>query len=232
MISGKTISKGLLLLVTQLFFNHFISAQTDELKPDAYDLKHLNKDSNLNISLFENQLFQNGIFFNPLNSFMNNDNPDFLFKERKQFRNFSFSQDLNTSFLPGMGVYEHFNNYFRFNINEKTKFKLGFGLVKQSTVFEPIDPNYQFSFYASAEQDIKDRLSLYLYSQYVTSPLNKPREFFDPFLYKNPLFIQTEMGTGLKANFNTINVDFQIITIYGTELNRINPMDSKIRINF
>lgn len=237
MIPNKTISYAIFLLIGQLFSGHFVFAQSEKLKPDGYTLNNLDKDSTLTVPVFQNQqiynpLFQNGIIFNPLNSFMNKTNSGFSFDEQKPFRNLSFSQNYNDSYLTGIGEYEQFNNYYRFNTNKKTKFSLGFGLVKQSTIFEPFNPNYQFSFRASAEHSITDRLSLYLFGQYVTASINKPKEFFDPFLFKNPLFIQTEMGAGLKAKFNTFKVDFQLINIYGPEFNRMSPVDSKIKFNF
>ena len=136
------------------------------------------------------------------------------------------------SLLPGLGSYSQYTNQFRWNAGKKITVDFGAGLVMQNTVFDPFIPNYQISFRAALEYSFNDWLSAYLYGQYITQPLNKPDDYFDPVMHNNPLFIQSEIGTGVKAGFKKTNVDFQINSIYDGKFKGMTPINSKIKIGF
>lgn len=95
--------------------------------------------------------------------------------------------------------------------------------------------NFQNSFHTSIEYAITSWLSAYLYGQYVSCPFNKPKDFFAPFLYQNPLFFQTETCGGLRATHKNIKADVGLKTIYDTQFNQTNPvnsMNTKVTIGF
>jgi hypothetical protein len=169
--------------------------------------------------------------FNPPFPAFGNYNPN-LFFQKNTPAGFSFSQNKFGSIMPGLGSITHYTNQLRWNAGKKTTLDLGAGLAIQNTVFDPFIPNYQFSFRAALEYSFNDWLSAYFYGQYVTKPINKPDDYFDPLIYKNPLFIQTEIGAGMKAGFKKSNIDFQINSTYDSKFGGMTPVNSKIKIGF
>jgi len=51
-------------------------------------------------------------------------------------------------------------------------------------------------------------------------------------MHNNPLFIQPEIGAGVKGGIKKTNVDFQINSIYDTNFGGMAPVNSKIKIGF
>lgn len=142
----------------------------------------------------------------------------------------SFSQIKSSSELTGLGYYEHFINNFSFE-KDKFTFELGFGLASQTTLLMTT-PVYQATFSASIEYSVTRWLDAYLFGQYVTKPLNRANDFFDLFLHNNPLFLQSEIGGGLKTNFKKVNADLKIYSIYQNKSKKFRPVNSVFSIEF
>lgn len=142
----------------------------------------------------------------------------------------SFNQIKSSSELTGLGYYEHFVNNFGFE-KDKFTFDLGFGLASQTTLLMTT-PVYQTTFSASVKYAVTRWLNAYLYGQYVTKPFNKSNDYFDPFLHNNPLFLQSEIGGGLKTNFKKVNADLKIYSIYQNSSKKFSPVNSVFSIEF
>ncbi len=142
----------------------------------------------------------------------------------------SFRQIKTELEYAGLGGYQYFNNRL---IIKKNKFalKIESGLANQNTLLMTA-PMYQLSFGTQIKYQLTDWLDAYLYGQYVTKPLNRPKGFFDPFLYSNPLFLQTEVGGGLRTNFKRVNADLKVFSIYREESQTFSPMNSVLKIEF
>ncbi len=145
---------------------------------------------------------------------------------------FSFSQTKFLTDLPDLGFVEHFENKLQWNPGNKTHIDYGAGLAIQNTFMNPYIPNYQLSLAASFKYSFNDWLTAYIYGQYLSRPLNKPDDYFDPFMYNNPTFLQNEVGAGFNARYKNTNIDLQIFSIYGAEYQDVKPVHSKIRIGF
>ncbi|MCA1760319.1 MAG: hypothetical protein LC658_11175 [Bacteroidales bacterium] len=222
------------IVIVHLLFCHLLFAQTEAqnitIDKEQYQLKKYN--------LFDNSLnYQPGFFIEP--TFFNspfpaieNYNPASFFQNNATTTKFSFSQNKIESIMPGLGLYSHYTNQFRWNVGKKTTLDFGAGLVMQNTIIDPFIPNYQISFRAVFEYTLNDWLSAYFFGQYITKPFNKPGDYFDPFMHNNPLFIQSEIGAGMKTGFKKTNIDFQINSIYDTKFGGMTPVNSKIRIEF
>jgi len=230
----QTIPIKAALVIVHLFFCHLIFAQTENQNiTKEQEPVRLKK-----YGLFDNSLnFQYGYFteqqyFNShFPAFENYNSASFFHKNTSNY-NFSISQNKFESIMPGLGSITHYTNQIRWNAGKKTTLDFGAGLAMQNTVFDPFIPNYQFSFRAALEYSFNDWLNGYFYGQYVTKPINKPDDYFDPFMHNNPLFIQSEIGAGVKAGFKRTNVDFQINSIYDAKSGGMTPVNSKIKIAF
>jgi hypothetical protein len=223
--------------VTAIFlhlFCHLLYAQSENqnntIKQEPVRLKKY--------GLFDNSLnFQYGYFseqqyFNsPFPAFENYNSASFFHKNTSNY-NFSISQNKFESIMPGLGSITHYTNQIRWNAGKKTTLDFGAGLAMQNSVFDPFIPNYQFSFRAALEYSFNDWLSGYFYGQYVTKPINKPDDYFDPFMHNNPMFIQSEIGTGVKAGFKRTNIDLQINSKFDSKFGGMTPVNSKIKIAF
>ncbi len=225
----KVISAFVNLLFYQLLFAQSES-DTKNLDKEQYQIK--------NYKLFENSIiFQSGYFgeqryFDSPFPTLKNFNSASFFQKNSTTTNFLISQNKFESIMPGLGSVTHYTNQLRLNAGKNTSFEFGTGLAIQNTIFDPFIPNYQISFRAALEYSFNDWLSGYFYGQYITKPLNKPADYFDPLMHNNPMFIQSEIGAGLKAGFKKTNIDFQINSIYDSKYGGLTPVNSKIKIGF
>lgn len=153
-------------------------------------------------------------------------------KQTNSFSRFSFKQNKTENNLPGLGSYDLFSNNLNYRISNKTKIDIGVGLARQNSILFAAKPNYQIGFKASVEFALTSKLDAFIYGQYFTSPINKPKDFFDPLIYRNPLFLQSEAGAGLKRNYKNVNAKFQINSIYDNNVRQFAPVNSKISIGF
>jgi hypothetical protein len=226
--------KNAAIVIVQLLFCQLIYAQTENqnnaIKQEPIRLKKY--------GLFDNSLnFQSGYFTEQLyfnSPFPNFENYNFapFFHKNTTFANFSISQNKFESTMPGLGSITHYTNQLQWKAGKKTTFDFGAGLAIQNSVIDPFIPNYQISFRAALEYSFNDWLSGYFYGQYITKPLNKPADYFDPLMHNNPMFIQSEIGAGVKASFKKTNIDFQINSIYDSKYGGLTPVNSKIKIGF
>lgn len=183
-----------------------------------------------NVSPVFQPYFKNSYELDLVGPFSRNTQLPQLFGTKNRINSFSFGQKKSESVLTGLGSYQHFTNHLNIK-RKKFAFDFGIGFANQNTVLMS-QSIYQFSFRASAEYKLASWISGYLYGQYISKPINRPADFFDPFMHRNPLFLQPEIGAGLKTNFKKVNADFQIFSIYGTELDNISPVNSRLRIGF
>ena len=51
-------------------------------------------------------------------------------------------------------------------------------------------------------------------------------------MYRNPLFLQSEVGAGLKRKTKNVNTKFHINSIYDNNLKQFTPVNSKISFGF
>src|SRR5690606_20367863 len=115
---------------------------------------------------------------------------------------------------PGLGSVEHFKTNFKLNSGNRFKYKLGVGLAMQNSVFTTNSLNYQFTFDAIIEYSFSQRISGYIYGQILTNPINNPDFKNDPLIFNNPLFLQNEVGLGVKAHLNKSTLDFKLLSGY------------------
>jgi hypothetical protein len=159
-------------------------------------------------------------------------NKSFELNANKPFTTASFNQIKTEDFAPGLGSYEFYNNKFAYRINHFIIADFGIGLARQNSILYAAKPNYQIGFQASLEFEVTSKLDAFIYGQYFTSPINKSKDFFDPLIYKNPFFLQSEMGAGIKKDYKNMNAKFQINSIYDNNTKQFTPVNSNISIGF
>ena len=230
----KNLIRGALQKINTLGYLFFISysivAQTEDTtklkSPEIFLPQKLNLlpfSTDLQSNHMNNQEFQN-----PSNRI----NDIFILNEPTSLTKISFEQTKIEDDFPGLGSYEFFNNSLKYSVNNKTIIDIGIGMARQNSILNAAKPNYQFGFQASVEFAVTPKLDAFIYGQYFTSPINKPKDFFDPMIYRNPMFLQSEVGAGLKRNYKNINAKFQINSIYDNEVRQFAPVNSKISIGF
>lgn len=236
MTPKKFKQRMVIILVAFLWFNQFLSAQTEinplRVQQDSIQLKKYNLFDDL--SVFSVPDTRGTWFFSPEPPGFKNLQYGFEFIQKQPSKIISVSQTKFETIMPGLGSIEHFTNQFRWNAGNKLVVDFGAGLAIQNTVINPLYPNYQLSFRASIEYSFNDWLNAYLYGQYITKPLNKPDDYFDPLLHNNPLFLQNEIGAGMKTNFNKTHIGFEIYSMPGQEFKsvQLRPTNSRITIGF
>jgi len=107
-------------------------------------------------------------------------------------------------------------------------------LIKQSSYKNAHNPHVHLSLRSSIEYPLTDWLYFFAHGQHLTKPLNNSFEH-DPVTHMNPLFIQTELGTGLRARHKNMEADMGSKTQFDTQFQKskpINMMNSRVRIGF
>jgi len=234
MSSKQTNQLKAAIFTVSLLFCQYLFAQTESLpilpQQDSTHLKKYNLFDDLSGTLIREP--GESWLFGAESPALQNSLPEFDFNKKNRLKTFSFSQNKFESVLPELGSVEYFHNQFRWKVHEKMTVDFGAGIVMQNTIMNSDILNYQLSFSAVLEYSFNDWLSAYFYGQYLTRPLTQPPDYFDPFIHNNPLFMQSEFGTGLKAKYKNKYIDFRIFSIYGSEYNGVKPVHSKIRIGF
>ncbi len=222
------------VLVMHIFSVGFTQAQTEsQLRisgKDSTKTKSTNffnelqptKNLNLNLTSQFKTYFPNFI----------NQTPVFQFLQPVSKSSFSFNQKYTEINMSGLGTSQWFNNQLVLKAGEKIMLGLEGGLVIQNTVLNPWVPNYQFSLGVSVDFAITDKLNAYVFGRYISDPINKPKDYFDPFMYNNSLFLQSGTGAGIKTNMKNRLIDFQIMSGYDHQLKTMNNFNSKLRIEF
>ena len=144
----------------------------------------------------------------------------------------TFSQKKAVAEISGLGTSEWLNNGIFLQSGERFTLGIEGGLAIQNTVINPRIPNYQYTLGVSVSFAINDNLDGYFFGRYISEPFNKPDDYFDPFMYNNPLFLQSGTGAGLKSNIKNKIVDFQIMSGYDHQLKNMNNFNSKLQIKF
>ncbi len=225
----------LFFLLVLLFSGKLILAQTnDSIK--------------ISIESIHRQLINSGdAFFAPLQ--LNIQHLDFLFKSdviqtknrfhseipgNISFGGIQFRQNRTVTIFPTLGNLEYYNNSITFLPVNNLILGLDFGLANQNTILNANDLNYQFVFGASVEYNLTDWLSVYGYGQYVT-PKSNFKKVYDPLMYMNPLFLHTEIGSGVRAKYRNIKADIGMKRMFDNQFknfNNINTFNTKVSVKF
>jgi len=227
----------LFFLLVLLFAGKLVMAQTSD-------------STKILLEKIQRQLINSGdASFAPLQ--LNIEYPDFLFKPDAtqtksmnyfhseipgniSFGGIEFRQNKTINAFPTLGNLEHYNNSIIFMPVNNLTFGLDFGLVKQNTILNANDLNYQFGFGASVEYNLTDWLSVYGYGQYVT-PKSNFKKVYDPLMYMNPLFLHTEIGSGVRAKYRNIKADIGMKRMFDNQFkkfNNINTFNTKVSLKF
>ncbi len=227
---NRTVIQKANIFVYLIFICYSIFAQTEEVsKLKSHEIFALQKlfllpfSTDLQLNNSNNSIFKNP--FTPTNKI-------FRIKETNPFTRISFSQNKIENNFPGFGSYTFFNNHIDYRINSNTLIEMGLGLARQNSILYAAKPNYQIGFQASVEFAVTSKLDAFIYGQYFTSPINKSKDFFDPFIFQNPLFQQSEVGAGIKRDYKNMDAKFQINSIYNNHKGHFAPINSKIAIGF
>lgn len=236
MASKQIIHQKAVIFIIQLLFCQFLFAQSENrvLMPEQDSIQFKKYTLFDNLTGFQPSYPGENRFFSPQNPAFRNIQPEFEFGKESPSKTFSISQNKFESVLPGLGSIENFSNQFRWNVGNRVTVDFGAGLAMQSTIMNPDITNYQLSFRAAIEYSFNDWLSAYLYGQYITKPINKPDDYFDPFMHNNALFLQNEIGGGVKANFNKTYIGIEFYSMPGQEFKSplLRPTNSRITIGF
>lgn len=160
---------------------------------------------------------------------------DLKFNPDKITKRLQFSQNMVADNFYLLGNFQHYKNDLIYNVNDKLIVKIGTGLVKQNTSLSAFTPNYQISLYSSFEYMITDWLSAFLAGQFITPSISVGKTQFDPLLYMNPIFLNSDISTGLRAKHKNIKLDMGVSKMYDTQYKVANPigsMNSKLIIGF
>lgn len=114
----------------------------------------------------------------------------------------------------------------------KFTYQFGVGLAMQNSILSTNDLNYQLTFDAIIEYSFSQRISGYIYGQILSNPLNNPGGNFDPFIFNNPLFLQNELGVGVKTHLKNSTLDFKLFHVYWHQNNKFSQSQSNFRIIF
>ena len=227
---NRTVIQKTNIFVFLIFVCYSIFAQTEEVSklksheifaPQKLFLPPFSTDLQLNNSNYS--IFKN--YFTPTN------NKIFMPKKTNPSAMISFNQNKIENNFPGLGSYAFFNNHINYR-NNNTLIEMGLGLARQNSILYAARPNYQIGFQASVEFAVTSKLNAFIYGQYFTSPINKSNDFFDPFIFQNPLFLQSEVGAGIKKDYKNMVAKFQINSIYDNHKGHFAPINSKITIGF
>lgn len=143
-------------------------------------------------------------------------------------------QNQTQTILPNLGQSNQYTGNLNFQLSDKVKTDLGFGLYQQNTILTPWAINYQLGITSTIEYSFNSWLSAYIHGQYISPSLTQ-NKFFDPLQYMNPLFKQTEFGGGIRTRYKGIKADLGMKSIRGSapfERNSINYFQSKISLGF
>lgn len=177
--------------------------------------------SSKNYNLFNNKKYSKSTWSNPgfLNFqdyiINNRFSTEFIFENKQSVNSFSIQPFNNSIIYPGLGSVNQIKTSIKLNSSNRFTYEFGVGLAMQNSVLTINDLNYQFSFDALIEYSFSQRVSGYLYGQILTNPLNNPVRNFDPMIYNNPLFLQNEMGVGVKAPLKNSTLNLKLIPISG-----------------
>lgn len=155
-------------------------------------------------------------------------------KLNKPSSNFSFTQSRTDLNYRNLGISKRYMIDAVFHPTKRLKVELATGIIQQNSVLSAWEPNFQMVFKSLLEYEITPWLSGYIYGQYVSPSLNQSK-FSDPLQFMNPMFLQNEVGGGLRAKYKNIKADVGMNTILKSKLHESNSkgyFNSKITVGF
>lgn len=138
---------------------------------------------------------------------------------------FSFKQNKIADHNPVLGSKAYFRNYMDYK-SERIYFGIGAGLVSQRSYLNHMEPDKQIGVDALVEFSLNKTFSLYAFGRYLSKPLNNQNLM--PTYSLDPFFFKTEIGAGLKGNFNNFQIDVGTRTALDAPTNQVGP---KTRVN-
>lgn len=228
MLSGLITKTSLILLLTLLLTLTAHAQSEINIKGKYTHIKskelHFNTISNFNTELSMKQL--------KLTSTLNlmSDKP--LIESNTL--NLSTIKKFETDYFLNLGGFENYTYIVDIQATRNTNIRFDFGLIKQYSNFSAQSPNFHLNFGTQVEQKINSWLYLYKFGKYLTKPINQNKQF-DPIIYMNPMFKQSEIEIGLRTKYKNLEADFGTKTIFDTQFQKSKPlnlMNSKINIGF
>ncbi|PRX41927.1 hypothetical protein [Salegentibacter salegens] len=143
--------------------------------------------------------------------------------------NFYTSRYKTQNAFDGVGYYKLFNQTFNYE-TDKFHIALGAGILEQNTIFNDMAPGFHGSFSANFEYNLNNRFSFYLFGRYLTPSLNNEERLNNP--HMEFIFPQSEVGAGLRGNFNNVNIDVGASTIFGNQPQPNTLLRTKISVGF
>jgi len=221
----------ILLILSGFNTSQNLFSQNDVVHMDSVDIKMALK--NVDFSFGEYKLSKPTID-DPQNFNIENSQKQYLLTKFSQYHQIKFEQHLSLNDF-GFGGYKHFSNNWFYQYSDKLSFNVQAGLVVQNSLLNYNSPILNYSISSEAEFNLFNNVSIYFKGQYISNPLNKNRNYYDPFIFMNPLYLQSEVGTGIKAEFNNIKADVGVKTMYDTQHKKnmpVNSMNTKVSIGF
>ena len=186
------------------------------------------------LPLFQTQPENRFLFFDQKGTTNNSNYFNFTSPENYSPGRIRFSQNKTANAFSSLGNFEHYNNNIFLSPMDDIVFLLDFGFVKQNTILNAHELNYQLSFGASAEYNIAEWFSIYGYGRYVVPKANF-KKVLDPLMYMNPLFLHTETGGGVRVKFGNINADIGTQRVFDNQFKKlkyINTFNTKVSLKF
>lgn len=208
---NKTFKIKILLYFIFLIFTLKTFAQTETILEHDYEKDFQKNRLSLNNPIFIWQQTDFNSIYNNTVLFQNNLNSSLKFDYNiNPSGSFSFTPQKAEYHLANLGGYEHYQYNIEFKKNDRLSFNFGTGILKQSTIYGGPGPNFHFSSFALMKYSVTDWLSAYLYGQFISPSIGRVQNFFDPLIFSDPQFKQSEFGVGVNAGFKKMSVDFKV----------------------
>lgn len=236
-IKNKALFSAIVVLSLQMFLGDISNAQgefknLDVLKSFNSTNLELRRDDNLKTGYLLNYTTLNHSTVNRLTQEFSS--KQYGIAKFSKYYTLNYIQQKKESDL-GFGGYVVYDNNISVNAKDRFVFSLGLGLAKQNSILNDIAPTLNYCVSSYAEYKVYKGLSIYFYGQYLSTPINKSSEYFDPYVYMNPLYLQTETGAGVKAELKNIKAELGMKSMINTQFNNekaINSMNTKVTIGF
>ncbi|MDT0690989.1 hypothetical protein RM549_14425 [Salegentibacter sp. F188] len=145
--------------------------------------------------------------------------------EKSFLKRFSFDQFKMEEQNLALG-YKSYNRNYIYYESDKIHFQFGAGLVHQKSYLNHLEPDVQLGIDALFEYSLNKTFSLYNFGRYVsksfTNDSQKTTYLLDPF------FLKSEIGAGIRGNFNNFQINLGTRTTLDSHLNQAGP---QTRIN-
>lgn len=157
-----------------------------------------------------------------------------IFNDKKKVQFLQSGNKFTEDYL-GVGSFEQFNK--QFTIQYKNSLFLNTNIIIQKHEFftNQTFSDYRMGLKTSLEYAITNKISAYIYYQ-ISKPLNKPKIEYKTFdNLSKTLFLNNEIGSGIKAQFKNFQTNFGVNATYNSEFNttkKINTVNTKISLDF